>query len=597
MDERSLLSADDYYIQHQDIRMRKQGDLVFPDFRLDRNPGLSSERQSPGYPLGLVPTSSRLTYPLGDGPELYPEIDFTRLANRLSERRAVPNSNSLTHSIHKHPAVFIPHIPSYLIRQFTDIRNESGERTLVLDPFSGSGTTGVEAIVNGRNFVGVEINPLSHLVCEVSTQLIPPSALAKTIDAIQNSIRATEAKRYPEYDVNFPDGIDKEHWFEDVSVRDLTRIRKATVEFPEDPSHLWNSLNNQEKAALQDVDIDPSSLLRRIEHWLVLVIANTVYQVSHADPNISKAHRSPRVNRKIRSGNHPPDTITTHISQLEKTAGDLTSLWNEVYGLGRNVGTQQTRLSEFGLEDTRKSNFPDNDAHNARAKVIRSDIREFHDQVSHNQVDIAITSPPYINAINYYRATKLRLLWIHDLLLDEQAFDISELRESVIGSNATPMSDLGIDFPPTIELVWDGGKKAYNQTRLPHLDKNIRKIFESSQSKSRRKSYVAWKFFAEDIPQSLARVYPLLKPGSYFFIVIGENSIAGQVIQSHKFIIDIARNLGKFRRLNNSLGDDQGYRVVGSGWDKIRNRELLLNRKHSGGVIECEWLIMLQKPM
>ena len=30
---------------------------------------------------------------------------------------------------------------------------------LVLDPFTGSGTTGVTALQNGRNFMGIELNP------------------------------------------------------------------------------------------------------------------------------------------------------------------------------------------------------------------------------------------------------------------------------------------------------------------------------------------------------------------------------------------------------------------------------------------------------
>ncbi|MCG9967563.1 site-specific DNA-methyltransferase [Pelotomaculum terephthalicicum JT] len=51
-----------------------------------------------------------------------------------------------------HPAVFPLEIPHRLIRMFSFY----GET--VLDPFSGMGTTGKSAIINGRRYVGIEVN-------------------------------------------------------------------------------------------------------------------------------------------------------------------------------------------------------------------------------------------------------------------------------------------------------------------------------------------------------------------------------------------------------------------------------------------------------
>ena len=39
------------------------------------------------------------------------------------------------------------------------IKIASGPRDLILDPFIGSGTTGVVALKLGRRFVGIELNP------------------------------------------------------------------------------------------------------------------------------------------------------------------------------------------------------------------------------------------------------------------------------------------------------------------------------------------------------------------------------------------------------------------------------------------------------
>ena len=53
----------------------------------------------------------------------------------------------------QHPATFPQTLASDLLRCFSDV----GET--VLDPFTGSGSTGVEALLAGRNFIGCEIDP------------------------------------------------------------------------------------------------------------------------------------------------------------------------------------------------------------------------------------------------------------------------------------------------------------------------------------------------------------------------------------------------------------------------------------------------------
>ena len=58
------------------------------------------------------------------------------------------------HSIHPYPAKFIPEVPKALIELFYP-----NDDSLVLDPFCGSGTTGVAAKRLGFEFIGCELSP------------------------------------------------------------------------------------------------------------------------------------------------------------------------------------------------------------------------------------------------------------------------------------------------------------------------------------------------------------------------------------------------------------------------------------------------------
>ncbi len=85
------------------------------------------------------------------------ELELIR--SLYSEKRV----SGLTHNFYRYPARFSPEFAREIILKFTN------EDDYVLDAFMGSGTTIVEAIANGRNAVGVDINPLSCFITKVKT--------------------------------------------------------------------------------------------------------------------------------------------------------------------------------------------------------------------------------------------------------------------------------------------------------------------------------------------------------------------------------------------------------------------------------------------
>jgi DNA modification methylase len=85
--------------------------------------------------------------------------ELESIKSLYSERRV----SGLTHNFYRYPARFSPEFARETILRF------SNEGDYVLDAFMGSGTTIVEAIANGRNAIGVDINPLSYFITKVKT--------------------------------------------------------------------------------------------------------------------------------------------------------------------------------------------------------------------------------------------------------------------------------------------------------------------------------------------------------------------------------------------------------------------------------------------
>lgn len=78
----------------------------------------------------------------------------------------------LTHNFYRYPARFPPTLIRELITKFTS----PGD--LVVDPFSGGGTSAVEARVTGRKFLGFDINQLAIFVALAKTTPLTPANIA-----------------------------------------------------------------------------------------------------------------------------------------------------------------------------------------------------------------------------------------------------------------------------------------------------------------------------------------------------------------------------------------------------------------------------------
>src|SRR5258708_2149654 len=149
----------------------------------------------------------------------------------------VPLSNGI-HNIHPYPARFIPQIPRQLIELFPP---KDGSK--VLDPFSGSGTTLVEATRIGLDVWGIDLHPLACLIARVKTTRVPPSYFDEATNVLNNAQEKIQQK----VKIQIPDIPNIDHWFkpdiqtalavlveeidkiEDISVREALKVALSSI--------------------------------------------------------------------------------------------------------------------------------------------------------------------------------------------------------------------------------------------------------------------------------------------------------------------------------------------------------------------------------
>ena len=300
------------------------------------------------------------------------------------------------HSFHRYYGKLIPAIPRSYIREFT----QPGD--LVFDPFSGSGTTALESKFLDRNFVGVEINPLSVLISRVKTNSYSVELL-KRIECYLFQLIENDEKEVSDDEI--PYVINRDHWFKDDVQKDLVIIKrnfnKAVEEFVDD--------DNKEKY------ID----------FLNCVLSAIVKQVSNADtmhvfPGISK-----RMRRLESEGKIKINTIDTFKRALKKRIQYV-----------EQVGKHDSNIS-----------------------ILLGDSSNIDLSKYKNKVDLIITNPPYISSVRYAETLKLELYW---LKVTRNSEEYTNLSSSMIGNDHILKKDCQEMKLTNTESVNDYIRKMYD---------------------------------------------------------------------------------------------------------------------------------------
>lgn len=88
-----------------------------------------------------------------------------------------------THGYHRYPAKFIPQLVDKALEDYGP-----SQRTTILDPFCGSGTTLVCSLLHGHRAAGADINPLATLITEVKARPIDPEKLEHRLKSVRGLV-------------------------------------------------------------------------------------------------------------------------------------------------------------------------------------------------------------------------------------------------------------------------------------------------------------------------------------------------------------------------------------------------------------------------
>jgi hypothetical protein len=140
----------------------------------------------------------------------------------------VADTKEFTHFIfHEYPARMIPQVARKLIMLYYPSHESPSDKKPLLDPFGGSGTVCVEAMLRDIESIAFDLNPLAHLVEKVKTTLVDPAVLRRHFKSIMQLVEASKGTRFSECIPAVPQ-ID--FWYNETTIVELSVIKHAILQ-------------------------------------------------------------------------------------------------------------------------------------------------------------------------------------------------------------------------------------------------------------------------------------------------------------------------------------------------------------------------------
>ena len=294
------------------------------------------------------------------------------------------------HSFHRYFGKLIPAIPSAYIKKFTKKGDTIG------DLFSGSGTVAVESKINGRNFVGCEINPLSAFISNVKTRTYNTQFLEEINKEIEKLLYDEDFKKKSKLG-DIPFCVNLEHWFKPEVIDDLLLIKVVIDE----------AVNKYDKK------------IDKVEYkeFYYGVISAIIRNVSNADPQ----HVFPGISKRIRKmeeeGKIHKDAKKSFINAIKK----------------------RTKYFSIYSEDN------DSNINIINGDSVNDDFSKYR-----NSVDLFVTNPPYISSVRYIETMKLEMYWMEYL---KSQSEYGALAKLMVGNDKVAKKDIDDELLTEFEEI------------------------------------------------------------------------------------------------------------------------------------------------
>jgi len=273
---------------------------------------------------------------------------------------------------------FVLSFPPHLVRKYIK-KFQLNDRSLVLDPFCGTGTTVVECKKNGIPAIGIEVLPMPHFASMVKTDWqIDPADLRDHAKRIAE--RAITALR----EDGIKDDPASENSYDHNGLRSLPQeSKRLLIKNSISPIPLHKTL-----ILLDAIKSDSKTKFRNYE---LLALAKTLVTT------IGNLRFGPEVGLGIIKQDAP--VIKPWLANVEMMARDLAMVSKQI---------------------------------KAQSEVYQGDSRNVNLMLQPNRIDAVFTSPPYPNEKDYTRTTRLETVVLGFI---RNLSELRSLKKNLLRSN------------------------------------------------------------------------------------------------------------------------------------------------------------------